>query len=303
MRSSFPRPARTAATRMAEVTAALTVDGHVLAYGPADCSSPESGAKAWPFPSMKGWTEYHPLGVAGVISPWNYPFYLSPCSPRSRRSAPAVRSCLSPRRSLRTVRSTPRRPRPRRPTFRTDVVIVIHGYGDTGAALVGSQHRRESRSRERFRDRQEDRGAELSDDAQAGDPRTRRQGRHDRARRMPTSATPLRLPPRSAPSTPARRVWPSRGCTSLDEVYHEFIAPAADQAHGKPSTVATGRPLGHRPDRHRRAQIKIIEDARRQMPQAEGCHDRSPAATASTPSTAVYYEPTLDRRTSITRRI
>ncbi len=33
-------------------------------------------ASRWPFITTKGWTEYHPLGVAGVISPWNYPFYL-----------------------------------------------------------------------------------------------------------------------------------------------------------------------------------------------------------------------------------
>ena len=33
-------------------------------------------ASRWPFVVTKGWTEYHPLGVAGVISPWNYPFYL-----------------------------------------------------------------------------------------------------------------------------------------------------------------------------------------------------------------------------------
>ncbi len=30
----------------------------------------------WPFVSARGWVEYRPRGVAGVISPWNYPFYL-----------------------------------------------------------------------------------------------------------------------------------------------------------------------------------------------------------------------------------
>ncbi|NNF70462.1 MAG: aldehyde dehydrogenase family protein, partial [Acidimicrobiia bacterium] len=28
----------------------------------------------WPFPWKKAWVERHPRGVAGVISPWNYPF-------------------------------------------------------------------------------------------------------------------------------------------------------------------------------------------------------------------------------------
>ena len=32
---------------------------------------------SWPMVGTKGWTEYRPLGVAAVITPWNYPFYLS----------------------------------------------------------------------------------------------------------------------------------------------------------------------------------------------------------------------------------
>ena len=32
---------------------------------------------SWPFIITKGWTEYHPRGVAGIITPWNYPFFLA----------------------------------------------------------------------------------------------------------------------------------------------------------------------------------------------------------------------------------
>lgn len=34
-------------------------------------------AKTWPYVSTKAWTLFQPRGVAGVISPWNYPFFLS----------------------------------------------------------------------------------------------------------------------------------------------------------------------------------------------------------------------------------
>src|SRR5690554_3393681 len=34
-------------------------------------------ASAWPYISTRAWTVFEPRGVAGVISPWNYPFFLS----------------------------------------------------------------------------------------------------------------------------------------------------------------------------------------------------------------------------------
>jgi acyl-CoA reductase-like NAD-dependent aldehyde dehydrogenase len=119
---------------LAEVTAALTA---------MDLYSRSAGkllarkrGKAWPFPSTKGWTEYHPLGVAGVISPWNYPFYLAMLSAIQALAA----GC--------TVVLKPSEIAPFSGQLLEDlaaeagvpdgVVITVHGYGDTGAALVRS---------------------------------------------------------------------------------------------------------------------------------------------------------------------
>ena len=90
--------------------------------------------KAWPFVTTRGWTEYHPLGVAGIISPWNYPFYLPVLSATQALSA----GC--------TVVIKPSELTPISGQIIEDLAIeaglpehvvqVIHGAGDTGAALV-----------------------------------------------------------------------------------------------------------------------------------------------------------------------
>lgn len=90
--------------------------------------------KAWPFFTTKGWTEYHPIGVAGIISPWNYPFYLPTLSAIQALSA----GC--------TVVIKPSELTPLSGQLVADlaveagipegVVQVIHGSGATGAALV-----------------------------------------------------------------------------------------------------------------------------------------------------------------------
>jgi acyl-CoA reductase-like NAD-dependent aldehyde dehydrogenase len=89
---------------------------------------------AWPFPTARGWTEYHPIGVAGVITPWNYPFYLPMLSTIQALGA----GC--------TVVLKPSEVAPHSGAIIADlaleaglpdgVVTVIHGEGDTGAALV-----------------------------------------------------------------------------------------------------------------------------------------------------------------------
>jgi acyl-CoA reductase-like NAD-dependent aldehyde dehydrogenase len=117
---------------LAEVTAALTaMDMYSRTAGKLLA---RKRGKAWPFPSMKGWTEYHPLGVAGVISPWNYPFYLAMLSAiqalaagctvvlKPSEVAPFSGQLLE---DLATEAGLPE-----------GVVTVIHGYGDVGAALV-----------------------------------------------------------------------------------------------------------------------------------------------------------------------
>ncbi|GAA3134256.1 aldehyde dehydrogenase family protein [Nonomuraea salmonea] len=40
--------------------------------------------------------EYLPLGVVGVIGPWNYPVFTPPWAPSRTRSRPATPSCSSP---------------------------------------------------------------------------------------------------------------------------------------------------------------------------------------------------------------
>jgi acyl-CoA reductase-like NAD-dependent aldehyde dehydrogenase len=82
----------------------------------------------------RGWTEYHPLGVAGVISPWNYPFYLPLLSTIQALAAgctvvvkPSELTPLSGQllQDLAIEAGLPH-----------DVVQVIHGDGATGSALV-----------------------------------------------------------------------------------------------------------------------------------------------------------------------
>ncbi len=94
---------------------------------------PKKGG-SWPFVFTRGWTEYHPMGVAGIISPWNYPFYLPTLSAIQALSAGCTvvikPSELTPLcgqliEDLALEAGLPR-----------DVVQVIHGYGGTGAALV-----------------------------------------------------------------------------------------------------------------------------------------------------------------------
>jgi acyl-CoA reductase-like NAD-dependent aldehyde dehydrogenase len=94
---------------------------------------PKKGG-SWPFLITRGWTEYHPIGVAGIISPWNYPFYMPTLSAIQALSAGCTvvikPSELTPMcgqliEDLALEAGLPRY-----------VVQVIHGYGDTGAALV-----------------------------------------------------------------------------------------------------------------------------------------------------------------------
>ena len=117
---------------MAEIAAALTVMDYATRTA-HKALRPKRGA-AWPLPSTRGWTEYHPVGVAGVISPWNYPFYLPMLSVIQALAA----GC--------TVVLKPSEVAPHSGAIIGElaieaglpdgVVTIIHGYGDTGAALV-----------------------------------------------------------------------------------------------------------------------------------------------------------------------
>jgi acyl-CoA reductase-like NAD-dependent aldehyde dehydrogenase len=94
------------------------------------------GGRSWPFVSTKGWTEYHPRGVAGVITPWNYPFFLSMIPTITALSA----GCSV---VLKPSEITPLTGRlfgelADRAGLPSDLIQVIHGDGITGAALAES---------------------------------------------------------------------------------------------------------------------------------------------------------------------
>ncbi len=96
---------------------------------------PKKGT-SWPFVITKGWTEYHPIGVAGLITPWNYPFYLPLIAAIQALSA----GC--------TVVLKPSELTPLSGQLVADLAIeaglpegvvqVVQGDGQTGAALVAA---------------------------------------------------------------------------------------------------------------------------------------------------------------------
>ena len=122
------------ADAMAEVAAALTVMD--MFSRKAHKLLKRKPGRSWPFPTPKGWTEYHPRGVAGIISPWNYPFYL-PMLSVIQALAAGCTVVLKPSEvtphsgqllaELALAANLP-----------VNVVGVIHGYGETGDALVRS---------------------------------------------------------------------------------------------------------------------------------------------------------------------
>ncbi len=91
---------------------------------------------SWPFVTTKGWTEYHPRGVAGVITPWNYPFFLAMIPTITALSAgcsvvlkPSEITPLTGQLFAELAEQAGLPP---------DLVQVIHGNGATGAALAES---------------------------------------------------------------------------------------------------------------------------------------------------------------------
>lgn len=91
-------------------------------------------ASTWPYVSTKAWTEYQPLGVAGVISPWNYPFFLS-MIPLFSALAAGCSVVLKP--SEKTPLTGDLIPDLAHAAgLPPDLVQVIHGEGEVGAALV-----------------------------------------------------------------------------------------------------------------------------------------------------------------------
>ncbi len=94
---------------------------------------PEKGS-SWPFLTTRGWTEYHPLGVAGVISPWNYPFFL-PMIPTVTALAAGCSVIVKPS-EVAPLSGQLIADLALQAGLPTGLVQVVHGDGRTGAALI-----------------------------------------------------------------------------------------------------------------------------------------------------------------------
>lgn len=117
-----------------DVLTALTVMDHYTRNAARYLRSQR--ARSWPFVTTRGWTEFHPRGVAGVITPWNYPFFLPMVSTVTALAAgctvvlkPSEVTPLSGR-LLGEIAADAGLP--------PDAVQVIHGAGDVGKALIES---------------------------------------------------------------------------------------------------------------------------------------------------------------------
>jgi len=117
-----------------DVVTALTVMDYYIRNAPK-LLRPRKG-KSWPFVSTGGWTEYHPRGVAGVITPWNYPFFLAMIPVITALSA----GCSV---VLKPSETTPLTGQllvdlADKAGLPADLIQVIHGDGTLGAALAES---------------------------------------------------------------------------------------------------------------------------------------------------------------------
>lgn len=90
--------------------------------------------KWWPLLITKAWTEFHPRGVAGVISPWNFPFQLS-FNPVVTALAAGCSVVLKPS-EVTPLSGQLVADLVAEAGLPADLVSVINGYGDTGEALV-----------------------------------------------------------------------------------------------------------------------------------------------------------------------
>jgi acyl-CoA reductase-like NAD-dependent aldehyde dehydrogenase len=120
------------ADAMAEIVAALTAMDYYSRKA-EKLLKPKKG-ESWPFLVTKGWTEYHPMGVAGIVTPWNYPFYLA-MMPVIQAIAAGCTAVLKPS-EVTPLSGQLIEDYALKAGIPEGVVKVIHGAGDTGAALV-----------------------------------------------------------------------------------------------------------------------------------------------------------------------
>ncbi len=89
---------------------------------------------SWPYLSTKGWTEYHPRGVAGIISPNNYPFFLA-MIPAATALAAGCSVVIKPS-EITPLTGALFAELARKADLPEDLVQVIQGGGDVGSALI-----------------------------------------------------------------------------------------------------------------------------------------------------------------------
>ena len=89
---------------------------------------------SWPYLSTKGWTEYHPRGVAGVISPNNYPFFLT-MIPVATALAAGCSVVIKPS-EITPLTGELFAELAEEAGLPTDLVQVVHGGADVGEALT-----------------------------------------------------------------------------------------------------------------------------------------------------------------------
>jgi acyl-CoA reductase-like NAD-dependent aldehyde dehydrogenase len=91
---------------------------------------------SWPYLTTKGWTEYHPRGVAGIISPNNYPFFLAMIPVATALSAGC--SVVIKPSEITPLTGQLFADLASKAQLPDDLVQVIHGGGDVGSALIDS---------------------------------------------------------------------------------------------------------------------------------------------------------------------
>jgi acyl-CoA reductase-like NAD-dependent aldehyde dehydrogenase len=89
---------------------------------------------SWPYLSTKGWTEYHPRGVAGIISPNNYPFFLA-MIPLATSLAAGCSVVIKPS-EITPLTGELFAELARKAGLPEDLVQVIHGGAEVGSALI-----------------------------------------------------------------------------------------------------------------------------------------------------------------------
>ena len=228
---------------------------------------------------------YAPLGVVGVIGPWNYPLNNSfgDCIPALAAGNAVVLkpSEITPLTSLLMAEMLAECGMP------DGVFQVATGRGETGAALVdevdfvmftGSVATGKKVM------------AQAAADADPGQPRARRQGPDDRARRRRPRARRQRRGRLRRSTTRARSASRSSGSTSRTPVHDEFV----EQLTEKVAALRQGPPgragLGRRRRDHLPAAARADRGARRRRGR-QGRHGghrrrarpRAPAASSSRP--------------------